>query len=80
VIKIENNEMGGACSAYGVGRGVYRVLVEKRGKRDHWGDSGVDGRIILRWIFRKWDVGLRTGSSWPRWQALVSAKMNLRFP
>jgi len=24
----------------------------------------VDGRIILRWIFRKWDVGVRTGSSW----------------
>jgi hypothetical protein len=25
--------------------------------RGHWGDPGVDGRIILRWIFRKWDVG-----------------------
>jgi hypothetical protein len=22
-------------------------------ERDHWGDPGVDGRIILRWIFRK---------------------------
>jgi hypothetical protein len=27
------------------------------GERDHWGDPGVDGRIILGWIFRKWDVG-----------------------
>jgi hypothetical protein len=35
-------------------------------KRDHWGDLGVDGRIKLRWIFRKWDVGLWTGSSWLR--------------
>jgi hypothetical protein len=26
-------------------------------KRDHLEDPGVDGRIILRWIFRKWDVG-----------------------
>jgi hypothetical protein len=27
---------------------------------------GKDGRIILRWIFRKWDVGVWTGSSWLR--------------
>jgi hypothetical protein len=25
---------------------------------DHLGDPGVNWRIILRWIFRKWDVGL----------------------
>jgi hypothetical protein len=50
--------MGGACSAYG--GGVYRVLVGKPGERDHWGDPGVDGRIIIMWIFRKWDVGCRS--------------------
>jgi hypothetical protein len=33
---------------------------------DHWGDQGVDGRIILRWIFRKWDVEVWTGLSWLR--------------
>jgi hypothetical protein len=26
--------------------------------------TNADGRIILRWIFRKWDVGIWTGSSW----------------
>jgi hypothetical protein len=30
------------------------------------GDPGVDGRIILRWISRKWDVWVWTGSSWLR--------------
>ena len=24
-------------------------------QRDNWGDPDVDGRIILRWIFRKWE-------------------------
>ena len=35
-------------------------------ERNHLGDPGVDGRKILRWIFRKLDVGIRTGSSWLR--------------
>jgi hypothetical protein len=47
-------------------KGVCRVLVGNLGGRGHLGDQGPDGRIILRWIFRKWDVGVRTGSSWLR--------------
>jgi hypothetical protein len=35
-------------------------------ERDHLEEPEVDGRIILRWIFRKWDVGVRTGSIWLR--------------
>jgi len=31
-------------------------------ERNHLEDSSGDGRIILRWIFRKWDVGLWTGT------------------
>jgi hypothetical protein len=29
-------------------------------------DPGVDGRIILRWMFRRWDEGAWTGSIWLR--------------
>jgi len=33
-------------------------------ERDHLEDQDVDGRIILNWIFRKWNVGEWTGLSW----------------
>jgi hypothetical protein len=33
--------------------GVFRVSVGNLRERDHLGDRGVDGRIIIRWIFRK---------------------------
>jgi hypothetical protein len=61
--KIEN-EMGGACSADGGGeRRVigfwWGILME----RDRWEEPGVDGRIILGWILRKWDIGVWTGSN-----------------
>jgi len=38
-------------------RGVYRVMVGNLRERDHLGDPGEDGSIIVRWIFKKWDVG-----------------------
>ena len=35
-------------------RRAYMVLVGKLGA--HWGDLGIDGRIILGWIPRRWYV------------------------
>jgi len=45
-------------------RGVYRVLAGKpEGKRPFGKPRRKWGGIILTWIFRKWDVGVWTGSS-----------------
>ena len=57
--------MGGACSAYGERRGVYRVLVVKPAGKRPLGRPR-RGKIILRWILRKWDVAVWIGSCWLR--------------
>jgi len=73
--------MGGACNTYG---GRVEVCTGfwwgNLTERDHLEDPGVDGRIIIRWIFRNWDGGM----GWigltqdrDRWRALVNAVMNL---
>jgi hypothetical protein len=50
------------------------------GERNHWGDPDVDGRIILRWIFRKWQEVLGAGWSGLRIGKLVSTVMKFRVP
>jgi hypothetical protein len=45
-------------------RGVQRVLVGKPDGKSLWGDPDVDGRIILRWTFRKLEGVVGTGKSW----------------
>jgi hypothetical protein len=46
-------------------------------------DSSIDGRIILKWIFRKWSEGMDwidVDGGRGRWWDLVNAVMNLRLP
>jgi len=47
-------------------RGRIGFLWGNRMERDQWGDLGADGRIILGWISRRWDMGIWTGLGWPR--------------
>jgi hypothetical protein len=67
----------------GVKIDVYRVLVGNlRGKRA-LGNPGVDGKIILKCSFRKWDVGMDwidLAQDMDRLRTCVNAAFNLRFP
>jgi hypothetical protein len=47
-------------------RDVYMVWWGNLKERDNLEDPGVDGRIILKCIFRNWDVVVWTGSRWLR--------------
>jgi hypothetical protein len=40
-----------------------KLLWENLRERDHLEDPGIDGRIIFRWFFRKWDMVVWTGLS-----------------
>ena len=65
VIKFRRMRLAGHVARMGEERGVYRVLVGKPEGKNHWGDLGVDGWIILGWISRRWDVGVLNGLGWP---------------
>jgi hypothetical protein len=79
--KVEKNKMGGACSTF---RGRGEVYIGFRcgnlRERDHLEDPSTEGKIILRWIFRKWDVEswIELAQDTDRWRALVNAVMYLR--
>ena len=66
VIKSRRMRWAGHVARMVEERGVYRVLVGKPEGRNHWGDLGVDGWIILGRISRRWDVGIWTGLGWHR--------------
>ena len=66
VIKSRSIRWTGHVACMGRGKAYTGFCLGKLSERDHLGDPGIDGRIILRWIFGKLDVGVWTGSSWLR--------------
>jgi len=57
--------MDGTYRTYG-GEEHIRVCWENLRERDHLEDLGVDNKIILKWIFNKWNGGVWTGLIWLR--------------
>ena len=52
--------------------------------RENLGDPGVDGRMILRWVFQELGCGGMDSSELAQdrdiWRALVNAVVKLRVP
>jgi hypothetical protein len=66
VIKSRRNRWPGHVARMGRGEVYSGFWLGNLRERDHLEGPGVDGRIILRWIFRKWDVRAWIGSIWFR--------------
>ena len=83
-IKSSRMRWAGHAARMGKGKAYTGFWLGNLRERDNLRDTRLDGRITLRWIFRKWDVG---GMDWiqlaqdrDRWSAFVNAVMNLRVP
>jgi len=61
VIKSRRMRWAGHVARMGEERGCLGSWWGNRRERDHWGDLGVEGWIILGWISRRYDVCLLTG-------------------
>jgi len=65
--------------------GAYTVFWwENLRERNHLGDPEIDGRIVLRWILRKWHVGgmdyVELAQDRDRWLDVMNEVMKLWVP
>jgi hypothetical protein len=81
IIRFTKTEIGRACSTYGREECCIHVSWWRNFREgDHFEDPGVDGRIILKWIFGTLDGvidWIDMAQDRNRWRAVVNAVMNL---
>jgi hypothetical protein len=66
MIKSRRMRWAGHVACLGDRRGAYRVFVGDPMERDHMEDLMIDGRIILKWMFKMWDGEAWAGLLWIR--------------
>jgi len=66
MIKSRRMRWAGHVASRGRGEAHTRLWWGSLRERGHLEEPGVVEKIILRWIFRKGDVGVKTGSNWLR--------------
>jgi len=62
--QIKMNDLDGACGMYGRKERCIQGFSGEMRERNQLEDLGIDGRIILKWMLRKWGGGLWTGLIW----------------
>ena len=81
MVKSRRMRWAGHVARMGEDRGVHTVFVGSLRERAHWGDQDVDGRIILRWIFRNFGGGrgdwMELAQDRDGWRALVCTMKEL---